>query len=438
VRQKLDYRLVVLIGIGVIGPGMMAAIYNTFVPIYLQAGNPLFDQQLAVGSIGFGLTATMTGFIMTLDNIAAFFIQPIMGALSDRTRTRFGRRMPYILAFSPVAAIAFSIIPLIPGLIPRHLSGRIDQLGPIFTAFVATIAIMTLASTAYGTPLRSLMPDLIPSALRSKANGVIVLVGSLGGAVGLLGGGFLRQVHPALPFWVAAALSLISVAVLFFWVKEPVLPAQVRASRRGASGLFAGLQGLPSENKRSLLLQLSAQFLWQTGYRSVEAFASSYAVQTLGVSESTAGMLLGAVMVTFVIFAVPSGHLATHIGRKRTNMMGLAIFAVVLTIAYFTPVFPVLVVLLALAGLGFAFVSVTAWPMVLDMAESDDTTGTLTGIFYVMFSLAAVVGPVLSGWVIDLTGRDYSTIFLVSPGFFVLAILCMLGVTKGEAKPAAA
>lgn len=51
--------------------------------------------------------------------------------------------------------------------------------------------------------------------------------------------------------------------------------------------------------------------------------------------------------------------------------------------------------------------------------------GTYTGLYYVAGTLVAVVGPILNGWVIDLTGRNYNMIFLVTPGFFVLAIPCM-------------
>jgi Na+/melibiose symporter-like transporter len=88
----------------------MWMIYNTYMPIFLQAGSPGFMTSAAVK--GFGLSATVTGIIMTLDNIAAFFLQPIMGPISDRTVTRFGRRMPYILIFAPLSALAFALIPL--------------------------------------------------------------------------------------------------------------------------------------------------------------------------------------------------------------------------------------------------------------------------------------------------------------------------------------
>ena len=91
---------------------------------------------------------------------------------------------------------------------------------------------------------------------------------------------------------------------------------------------------------------------------------------------------------------------------------------------------------MAIGGLGWALVNINSLPMVLDISTSETVLGTYTGLYYGAGTLAAVVGPILNGWVIDLTGQNYNMIFLVTPGFFVLAILCMLGVTKGEAKQA--
>jgi len=67
--------------------------------------------------------------------------------------------------------------------------------------------------------------------------------------------------------------------------------------------------------------------------------------------------------------------------------------------------------------------------------EANGNLATYTGLYYVAGTLAAVVGPILNGWVTDLTGNNHNTIILVTPGFFVLAIVCMLGVTTGEARP---
>ncbi|HUW09892.1 MAG TPA: MFS transporter, partial [Anaerolineae bacterium] len=345
-KGKLDYRKTFLIGFGFLGTSIMWALYNTYVPIYLQAGSPAFDAKLAVQTFGFGLSATLTGFIMTLDNIAAFFIQPIMGAISDRTYTRIGRRMPYILIFAPIAVLAFAVIPLVPQMIPEHLNGQLSQLRGPFALFVAALGVMLLAMSVFRTPVIALMPDLTPSPLRSKANGVINLMGGLGGVLAFLGGGMLYKILRPLPFWVGGGLTLIAVAILYWKVKEPRKLVESAANKEEGLGVFRGLRNIPQENKRSLVLLILAIFFWFVGYNAVETFFSSYGVTTLGVSESTASMILSAAYITFILFAIPSGFIATRFGRKRTIIVGLAIFAVLLAIAFFTPVVPVIVALL--------------------------------------------------------------------------------------------
>jgi maltose/moltooligosaccharide transporter len=429
---KLNWGFTFLIGFGFFGTSVMWALYNSYVPIFLQAGNPAFDEKLAVQTFGFGLSATLTGVIMTLDNIAAFFIQPIMGAISDRTHTRIGRRMPYILACAPIAVLAFGLIPIAPMLIPAGLNGQIGELTGFFVFFVAALGVMLLAMAVFRTPVIALMPDLTPSPLRSKANGVINLMGGLGGVMAFLAGAALYKMYRPLPFWVAGALTMIAVLILFWKVKEP--KELVGASSREGIGVFRGVREIPHESARSLVLLILAIFFWFVGYNAVETFFSSYGVTTLGVSESTATMILSAAYIAFIAFAIPSGFIAGRFGRKRTIITGLAIFAVLLVITFFTPVVPVVVALLAVGGLAWSLVNINSLPMVVDISPSEETLGTYTGLYYIAGTLAAVVGPILNGWVIDMAGGNYNMIFIVCPAFFALAILCMLGVTKGEAR----
>ena len=435
--MKLDYKKVFLIGFGFFATSVMWAVYNTYVPIFLQAGDPAFDKNLAVQTFGFGLSATLTGFIMTLDNIAAFFIQPIMGAVSDRTYTRIGRRMPYIVAFAPIAVLAFVLIPLAPQMIPPELNGQVEKLTGLFTFFMLSLGVMLLAMAVFRTPVIALMPDLVPSPLRSKANGVINLMGGLGGVLAFLVGGLLYKLYRPLPFWFGGVVTLLAVGLLFWKVKEPKELVESAARREEGLGVFRGLRDIPPENVRSLVLLILAIFFWFVGYNAIETFFSSYGVATLGVSESTASMILSVAYITFIAFSIPSGILATRIGRKRTILIGLAAFTVLLVIAFFIPVVPVVVGLLALGGIAWSLVNINSLPMVVDISTSEEVLGTYTGLYYVAGTLAAVVGPILNGWVIDLTGRNYNTIFLVTPAFFVLAMACMLGVTKGEAKEVA-
>jgi MFS-type transporter involved in bile tolerance (Atg22 family) len=71
--------------------------------------------------------------------------------------------------------------------------------------------------------------------------------------------------------------------------------------------------------------------------------------------------------------------------------------------------------------------------MVVDVTEDARLMGTYTGLYYLASQTAAIFGPVLNGFIIDATGRNYNSIFLVTPAFFVAAVVCMIFVTRGEA-----
>jgi MFS family permease len=122
--------------------------------------------------------------------------------------------------------------------------------------------------------------------------------------------------------------------------------------------------------------------------------------------------------------------LANRVGRKRTVFLGLVLFALALLIAFFTPFTAVIVVLMALGGLAWALIDINAFPMVLDISPGAD--GTTAGIYFIATTLAATVGPVINGWLIDLTGRNYSLIFIIGPVFFLLSFIFMIGVKHGE------
>ena len=88
--MKFNYGKIFLLGFGFFGVSVIWTVYNAFVPLFLANK--------------FSLSPFLIGFFMTLDNIAALFIQPPVGAWSDRLRTPIGRRMPFILIGAPIGA----------------------------------------------------------------------------------------------------------------------------------------------------------------------------------------------------------------------------------------------------------------------------------------------------------------------------------------------
>ena len=111
------------------------------------------------------------------------FIQPPVGAWSDRLRTPIGRRMPFILIGAPVGALAFGLIPL----------------AAVLPLFVACTSTLLLSMAFWRTPVVALMPDITPSPFRSQANGIINLMGGVGTIIASLVGSTLYEINLGFP-----------------------------------------------------------------------------------------------------------------------------------------------------------------------------------------------------------------------------------------------
>lgn len=415
-KPKFNFAKLFVIGLGFFGVSVLWSAYNTYVPLLLANK--------------FALDAAVIGFFMTLDNIAALFIQPLVGSWSDRMRSPLGRRLPFILIGAPIAAVAFGLVPLASAL-------------PLFVACTVTTI---LAMAFWRTPVVALMPDVTPSVYRSQANGIINFMGGLGVVIGSSVTASLVKNSAAAPFWFASGLMLFAAVLVLIFVREPKLHQTEISEIR--PGLVQSVKELFSKEYRAGLGIFFAILFWFIAYNAIEAFLSLYGVNFLGLSESDAGRLITSVSFAFLIFAIPSGFLGAKLGRKHTILMGIGIMAAVLIATYIgqgqniTQVLtklPILgnimplSILLMLAGIGWSFININSLPMVVDLTDSS-RVGTFTGLYYLFSTLAAILGPIINGQIIRLTGNNYGTIMILGPIFFGLAFVAMLTVRKGEAK----
>ena len=415
-KTKFNFSKLFVIGLGFFGLSVLWSIYNTYVPLLLANK--------------FALDAAVIGFFMTLDNIAALFIQPLVGSWSDRMRSPLGRRLPFILIGAPIAAVAFGLVPLASAL-------------PLFVACTVTTI---LAMAFWRTPVVALMPDVTPSQYRSQANGIINFMGGVGVVAGTSVAATLVKTNAAAPFWFGSGLMLFAAALVLIFVREPKSHQSDISDIKPT--LIQSFKELFSKENRSGLGIFFAILFWFIAYNAIEAFLSLYGVNYLGLSESDAGRLITSVSFAFLIFAIPSGFLGAKIGRKKTILIGLAVMAAVL-IALFIgqsqnitrvittlPIlgnFMPLSILLMLAGIGWSFININSLPMVVDQTDSS-RVGTFTGLYYLFSTLAAILGPIINGFIIKLTGNNYGTIMILGPIFFGLAFVAMLSVRRGEAK----
>ena len=421
--MKFSYGKIFLLGFGFFGVSVIWGVYNAFVPIFLANK--------------FGLAPAFIGFFMTLDNVAALFIQPPVGAWSDRLRTPIGRRLPFLLIGAPITALAFGLIPL----------------AAVLPLFVACTSTLLLSAALWRTPVVALMPDITPSEKRSQANGIINFMGGIGTIIALQTGGTLYKLSPSFPFWLGSVLVLLAALVVFLFVKEP---SEYLESNEEQPNMIESLREVLNDEEKSGARILFAIFFWFIGYSAVETFFTLYAQNHLGIDPGDGATLLSVFPLFFVISAIPSGFIAARIGRRVAISFGLLVVGVILALFYvlppgtlLTPIFPLPLVgiplmengprLLTLAGvmlifggIGWAFVNINSLPMVVELTTTA-RLGTFTGLYYLFSTLAAIVGPNVNGWTIQIFQNNYNVIMLIAPIFMLIALGLMLGVRRGEA-----
>lgn len=422
--RRFDYKRTFIVGFGFLGISLIWPIFNQFIPLFLQAGNPQFEAQLlAEGKeiplvAGFGLAPSLALFIMTWDNLINVFVQPWVGAKSDRTWNRWGRRKPWILAGAPLAVIGFVLIPLVPT----------DWKFAGVVATAVFILITNFGMALFRSPTVAWLGDLFPPDDRSKANGIINLMGGLGTVLALVAGGILfDKIGRAAPFVAGAALMVIACVVVLKWVQEP---EKIQISDKADAGVLANLRHIWQDPNRSGLFVLVGILFWFMAYEALNTGMSSFAVFTLGIPAGRAATLSAVAGLAFLVFAIPAGLLGTRFGRRPVIMVGLIGLTLVFLVSYFLiQSATTFAIALVLTGMFWAAVNVNSLPLVYDYGD-EQRIGAYTGLYYFSSQSASVLGPTLGGVMVDVLGDQYRWLFLFSTLFMALAWLAMMRVKK--------
>lgn len=396
--QRFPYGRTFILGFGFFGISIIWPLFNSLIPPMLE---------------DLGLSAVVVGFILTWDNIINMFVQPWVGSLSDRTRTRIGRRKPFLILGAPTAALFFIMVPFVR-----------ENFILIGTAILCT----NIGMAIFRTPTVAYLGDLFRPEERSKANGVINLMGGLGAAAALFGGGALYKIGVPLPFIVGSGVMLLAIGVVLIFVHEPELEEE-GPNQESTPGLWDNIRQVASGPDKNGIYLLAAIFFWFVGWNAMEAFFTIYARQVLEIEVGTGTQMLTAFAAMLVLFAIPSGLLATRIGRKPTILIGLSGMFLGLVVGFFIRDSTMLLILLAFMGIFWAFVNINSLPMVYDLG-GEESIGAYTGLYYFSSSAAAITGPILGGWLIDLTSHSWLWVF--SAIFLGLAAFSMTRIRVKE------
>ena len=264
-------------------------------------------------------------------------------------------------------------------------------------------------------------------------------------AIGLgIGGSILYDINIILPFILSLVVAAILVLIGVFAIKErkgnQIQAEEERANEQKETGLkrtFSILRSFPSENKRSILFMVANIFLGMFGFSLIQAFISSYNMTVLGASQAAAGLPFLVAGGTVMLASYPAALLANKIGRKRTMMIGCIGWAVAALLIFLLPSKGLFIPLMVITAAFYALWFVNSFVTLIDSAPDDKTIGTMTALTSMANMAGMSIGPALTGIVIEVTGYNYSMIFLMQVFVVLLALLALLPVKKGEIREGA-
>lgn len=393
---RLPWTYGILLGLGFFGITVLGPIYNTYLPLMLHAQ---------------GLSPAAIGFIMTWDDWLRVFIPPWAGARSDRTWTRLGRRRPWILAGAPLGALSYVLIPQM----------------AVTSLLLPVLLLHHVAMALVRAPGLALLGDLFAPTERSKASGVINLVGGLGALTALVASSWAYGLGPQWPFWLGGLL--VAVGVLLFLVAVPERQEWGPAPDEGAYATAwwrwwprHGTAGIRPTLPRPTVLLLAAIFCVFSAFSIVETWLSSYAALALGLEPGRLPLVLAVFAGALLIGAVPAGFGGARLGHRPALVLGMTGLALAFGLNLVVPTSTLLLVSLAPAGLAWALIIINLFPLLYEVG-GEENAGLLTGLYYTVTSLAGILGPQWLGLLLERSARDYRWMWLTA----VAAVLLGLG-----------
>jgi len=302
-------------------------------------------------------------------------------------------------------------------------------------AVAAFILVTNFGMALFRSPVVSWLGDLFQPQERSKANGVINLMGGAAGVLSyVLGGMIYNSFGRNGPFIAGAITMVVALTVVMIWVKEPKdrmvdEAADGQSKNESVKGLIPNLKFVFSNKDKSALFILLAIFCWFTGFNAIETGLSSFAVFSLGIKPGTASIVASVANLSFLAFCIPAGFLAGRLGRRKTIIWGLLALLVIFLVSFiFVKGLISFIIILVLVGFFWSWVNVNSLPLVYDHGD-EKRIGAYTGLYYFFSQTAAVLGPTLGGLLVENMNFNYSVLFIFGAVFIFLAFLSMLKVT---------
>ena len=374
---------------------------------------------------GLGASPFIYGLIWLAGPFTGMVVQPLVGALSDKTVSPLGRRRPYLLGGALLASLALWIFPNSAGVAEflHNVTGL--NLPPLTALFIAAIMIWVIdacVNVAQG-PYRALVPDVVPEEQHSLANSYISLAIGLGSVVAAGTAPFLKwafnyQMSIPAQFVMAAVAFTLGMIWTCLTIKEHNNKKEIEKVQEGS--FMESLKNFFAMSPEVSKICTMQFFTW-IGTMCMMIFFTQYAVHTIycvpdltSASESLKEMYAESTLngtnfssICFAIFnlicfvvAIPIGILSAKYTNKKVHIISLITMILAYLGMFWTKNPKAVACLMGLAGIGWASICALPFAMLSQFIKKG-TEGSVMGIFNIFIAGPQVFVCTLVAWFIS-------------------------------------
>jgi MFS family permease len=389
----VDRRLLTALALPSLALAFALTIVSSYVPVLL---GQLTTSQLLVG------------LLLGAEGACALVLPLIVGAWSDRTSSRLGPRLPFVIGSAALGAVALLVL----------------AVGSSLTVLALGLFVFYGAYFTYFSPYLALCPDLVDGEAQARTQSGLAIARMLGMGSALVAGGALLALSRPAPFVLAAVLLCAMTWVLVAVTRRDAgsVPCR-RVDGRALLGAWELVRG--DAHIRRLVI---ATTLWELALAAIKSFAVLFVVVGLGRSLGFTPVVMGLVAVGVFVAAVVAAPLAERFGEARVLGVAAALYAGGLLLPAFSREISYVLPSLPLFAFGAGLVMTVAYAAIL-RALPADRRGAATGLLGFGRGVGLVLGPVLAGTAVQVLApwfadtRGYAAIWLVA----AVAVLLSLG-----------
>jgi len=330
-------------------------------------------------------------------------IQPLVGLASDRSRSRWGKRRPFMLLFIPISALFLLLTP-----VASHLPPPL-RLG----AIIACIFLFTMTFNVAADPYQALLADITPLAHRGRVTSFWFFMGALGQVLLLL-----LPIPLGLKFSMVALLMVGTTFVTCVLTREPPAESVSTPVRSRRHELVESLRGVRTLRQAGIYLVLF--FFFGAGVEAVVPSLTIFIKTVTKCSDHQAETMFLILMVATSLGTLPCGWIADRMGFRRLLMISMVLIAVASLNGLWVTTLPEIGVVLGLAGLGLAAQNASAYPLLTSLVPAEEV-GFYTGLQTTAASISGPASLFLTGVLINHIG--YRVIFAVCGGCLLLSLV---------------